>query len=122
MERWLKSNLPSARRLGIVGEGKAAGEIAARCEPLVTDAQVFSKAPGSPLAARDAWSLIEEMDIIVALQPDGEMVEALISAANHFCQILVVGPVACGKRDINFYDSVHAKNLQVTFASVGGAN
>lgn len=120
IEHWLTGNLLSTDRLSVVGEAKAAAEIASQCEPLVADTQV--ERPDFQTAAQDARAQIEQMDVIVAVGTDGGMLEMLFSAAKPFCRILVLGPVEHGKRDINFYDSVHSKNLQVTFVSTDGTN
>lgn len=59
-----------------------------------------------------------DWQLAVLMEPDVSQVEQALSAAQPFASILVLGPVNRGKTDINFYATVHSKNLQVLFAPI----
>ncbi len=108
----------TCKNLAIVGETDVCHEMARVSEPHFASIKVISDLHETALAVDDA-SESGDGDVLILVEPDVRLVEEAFSQVRPYCRIVVIGPVKNGKSDINFYQTVHSKNLEVKFLRRG---
>lgn len=65
--------------------------------------------------SRNRWSHLEGLQYIIVLSCSQALLKEILFAADPYCQILIIGPIDGIFDKIDFYSTVHRKNLELVF-------
>ena len=64
---------------------------------------------------QNRWSNLKHVSVAIILMCSVDIIEEILFAIKPLSLIVVVGPVTGATKDVDFYSTVHIKNLEIKF-------
>ena len=61
------------------------------------------------------WSNLQRIPVVIVCSLSGLLFQEVLFAVARFCRVIIVGPIDGVIANMDFYSTVHAKNLELIF-------
>jgi hypothetical protein len=67
---------------------------------------------------QNRWANLNDASIVIILKCNLDIIEEILFAVKPFSLVIVIGPIDGAIKDMDFYSTVHLKNLELRFLSL----